>query len=326
MSERRGKPQAKDGGATVRDHGRRCARGPAAGPVMTVGSFDGVHRGHRRVFQEARTLSEQLGTTWGVVTFDPPPAVVLGKVGPRSQLTPLGEKLGALKRLGVPVIEVLTFDQALSRLSPSDFLDLILERRFKVQGVVEGENFRFGQGAQGTVAQLEAWARAHAVPVRIVPRSDGSEESVISSSRIRTLIAQGDVAGAEALLGRPYAVTGVVVPGDGRGSTIGFPTANLDLPADKLMPPFGVYAGWVELAGGDPPRPAVANWGERPTFQGQVPRFEVHILKYNGPSLVGQSLHMSLTDRLRGERKFASVEQLVQQIGRDVAAAEARLR
>lgn len=319
-------PLRKDGGRKVEHTARRRSRGTATRPVMTVGSFDGVHLGHRRVFQAAEALGEQLKTTWGVITFDPPPAVFLGKAGPQSQLTPIGEKLQLLRSLGVPLVDVLTFDQSLSLLSPSDFLDRILGEHFHVQGVVEGENFRFGRGAQGTVDELQAWARDNAVAVRIVPRSEGHEAAVISSSRIRALIARGDIVGAAALLGRPYQVSGVVVPGDGRGAAIGFPTANLTLPADKLMPPLGVYAGWVEGAKGRPALPAVANWGERPTFHGTEARFEVHVLDYHGPSLLGEPLQMSLKERLRGEQKFASVDLLVQQIRQDVQKAARSLR
>ena len=293
-------------------------------PVVTMGTFDGVHRGHQGLMARARTLAATLGTDWVVVTFDPPPSEVLrGDAAPR-QLTPLEEKLWWLERWGAPAVAVVPFTPDLAAWSGERFLDEVVQGRLHARAVVEGPNFTYGAGGRGNLDTLMRWGAAAGVLVeRARPVSvDGAEGALLSSSRIRAAVAAQDVAVVAASLGRPYSATGLVVPGDGRGRTIGVPTANLALSPKKLMPPAGVYAGWAWTA--ECRWPAVANFGWRPTFGGQAPRLEVHLLDAApGLDLYGVRLAMSLAVAVRPERRFAAVDALVAQIQQDIALVRA---
>lgn len=288
-------------------------------PVVTIGTFDGVHRGHQALLEAARAWAEQLSTPWMVVTFEPPPSVVLrGEAAPRL-LTPLDEKLWWLERWGVPQVAVIPFTPAFSQWSGDEFLDREIGGRLQARAVVEGGTFTYGAGGLGNLDTLGAWGARHGVSVRVVPSVQVAPDAPpLSSSTIRALVADGQLDLAAAALGRPYAAHAEVVPGDGRGRTIGVPTANLWLPPEKLMPPVGVYAGWA-WSGADR-WPAVANYGFRPTFGGSAPRLEVHLLDTN-QDLYGQKLGMSLGVWLRGEQRFSSVDALVAQIAEDCARA-----
>ena len=276
---------------------------PAAERSVAIGTFDGVHRGHRRVLDAAK--AEGLRST--VVTFWPHPRTVLGN---RVELlTTLARRLELLEEAGVDDVLVVTFDAEVARLEPEAFAESFL-RRIGARVITAGENFRYGRGARGSVSTLTKLG----FDVRPVALADG-----ISSSAIRDLLHAGDVRGAATLLGRPAEVEGTVVLGDGRGGTLGFPTANLDVPPDLLVPAYGIYAG-AALG-----HRAAVSIGVNPHYGGRERRVEPFLLDYEG-DLYGRRLVVELWERLRAERAFPTEEALVEQIAKDVEATRAAVR
>ncbi len=270
---------------------------------VALGTFDGVHVGHRRVLEAARTG----GSPTTVVTFWPHPRLVLGN---RVEvLCTLERRLELLAEAGMDETFVVEFTPELARLSAADFAHSIL-RRIGTRTVAMGENFRFGRGASGTPALLED-AGFDVRPVPLVER--------VSSTRIRQLLAGGEVEGAAALLGRPAEVEGIVVLGDQRGGTLGYPTANLQVPPDLLVPAFGIYAG----AACD--HRAAISIGVNPHYGGAERRIEPYLLDFDG-DLYGERLVVELWERLRDERSFADEGELVAQITADVERTRAARR
>jgi riboflavin kinase / FMN adenylyltransferase len=268
---------------------------PAGERVVAVGSFDGLHRGHRRVLETAVDTGER--TT--VVTFWPHPRLVLGN---RVELlSTLRRRLELLEAAGIPETLVLEFTAELAQLEPREFAETIL-RRIGARLIVVGEDFRFGHAASGDAAFLAELG----FDVRPVPILEG-----VSSTRIRQLVAAGDVEAAADLLGRPPELEGVVVLGDERGGTLGFPTANLDIPGELLVPEYGIYAG-AALG-----RRSSISIGVNPHYGGAERRVEAYVLDFEG-DLYGQRLVLELWRRLRDERAFDSEEELVRQIADDV--------
>jgi riboflavin kinase / FMN adenylyltransferase len=266
---------------------------------VAIGTFDGVHRGHRRVIQAAKAAN--LPTT--VLTFDPHPRVVLGNQV--ELLTTLERRLELLGELGVETL-VVPFTPELALATPEGFAESIL-RPLGTKVVVAGANFRFGRGRSGdldTLAEL-------GFDVRPVPLVEG-----ISSSRIRQLLRAGEIEAAARLLGRPPEVEGTVVSGEARGGTLGYPTANLAVPAELVIPEYGIYAGRT----GD--HRAAISIGVNPHYGGEERRVEAFLLDFDG-DLYGRRLVLELWRRLRDERAFASEQELIDQIGRDVEAARA---
>jgi riboflavin kinase / FMN adenylyltransferase len=270
---------------------------------VAVGTFDGVHRGHLRVIDAAR--GEGLRTA--VVTFDPHPRAVLG--GQVELLATLERRLELFESAGVEDVLVLPFDDELAALSAEDFATQML-RGIGAETIAAGETFRFGRGREG---DLDLLARL-GLEVRRV-----SLVEHVSSSRIRELLHAGEPERAAALLGRPPEVEGIVVRGDGRGRELGFPTANLDVPKDLLVPPDGVYAGWV----GD--HRAAVSIGTNPHFDGVERRVEAYLLDFDG-DLYGQRLVVQLWAPLREQRRFDSLDELVAAIGEDVERTRAANR
>ena len=270
--------------------------------AVAIGTFDGVHRGHRRVVEAAQAAG--LPTT--VVTFDPHPRVALGHQV--ELLTTLERRLELLRALGVDV-HIVPFTAELSLATPQEFADSVL-RPLDTRVIAAGENFRFGRGRSGDLGTLEELG----FDVRRVPLVEG-----ISSSRIRQLLRAGEIEGAAELLGRPPEVEGTVVAGDARGGTLGFPTANLAVPGDLIVPAYGIYAG---EAGG---HRAAMSIGVNPHYGGEERRVEAFLLDFEG-DLYGQRLVVELWQRLRDERAFASEHELIDQIARDVEAARAARR
>lgn len=295
---------------------------PSPGPVVTVGNFDGVHRGHRALVDRVLGWAAELGRPSLVYTFDPLPAEVLGP-GPNSerrfriQTTP--QRLEALSALGVDHIVLERFDHTFAAQDPDWFVREVLERRLGASAVVVGWDFRFGSGRRGAFEDL---ARIATMPVESFgPLKDGDE--VISSSRIRSHVVAGDVARAAALLGRPHQLVGQVVRGDARARQLGFPTANLTLETE-LVPRQGVYAVRALLPDGKCV-PGVMNVGLRPTF-GAGYAVEVHLLDVPADlDLYGEVLRVDLVDRIRDEVRFSGVEGLIAQIRADIAAARGML-
>jgi riboflavin kinase/FMN adenylyltransferase len=262
---------------------------------VAVGTFDGVHRGHLRVIDAARRAD--LRTT--VVTFDPHPRAVVG--GGVELLATLERRLELLTDAGVEDVLVLTFDESLAALPADEFAERML-RGIGAEVVAAGESFRFGRGREGDLDLLDRIG----FDVRRVPLVEN-----VSSSRVRELLSAGEVESAATLLGRPPEVEGVVVRGDGRGRQLGFPTANLDVPAGLLVPPDGVYAGWAR------DRRAAISIGTNPHFDGIERRVEAHLLDFDG-DLYGERMVAEIWDPIRGQRRFGSLAELVAAIGDDV--------
>ena len=265
---------------------------------VAVGTFDGVHLGHRRVIEGSDS----------VLTFDPHPVSVVAPQHTPRLLTTLDRKAELLAALGVEEMIVIPFDAGFAERSAQSFIDDVLVGALGASRVSVGENFRFGHRAQGTPQMLSADGRFETI-VHPLLEIDGE---IVSSSHIRGLLQAGEVRQANRLLGTPFTVSGEVVHGDERGRTLGFPTANL-IPDEALAyPGHGVYAA---LADG---RPAAVSIGVRPTFQtGRAELIEVYVLDFEG-DLYGRTMTVEFMDRLRGERRFESAEALVEQMGRDV--------
>ncbi len=286
--------------------------------VVALGNFDGVHLGHQVVVRRAVEEGRKRGLRVVAATFDPHPRAVLWPGNEPKLLTTL-EVRRELLLLGCGVDEVrgIRFDRELSKKSPREFVLEVLVGSLGAGVVVVGENFRFGHKASGDVAELgqcmrEVGGEAYAVPISHALGED------ISSTRIRELVAGGEVREAARLLGRPYLLRGEVVEGDKRGRQLGFPTANV-LPDERaLVPGRGVYAGHVWV--GSERYGACTNVGTAPTFERRDSRVEAHLLDYGG-DLYGKVVDVTFEERLRPERRFAGVEELKEQIARDVAEA-----
>ena len=271
--------------------------------AVALGTFDGVHLGHRRVIEAALAAGPQAA----VVTFDPHPRAALGN---RVELiSTLERRLELIESLGVTETLVLPFTPDLSLQTPEQFARNVLEP-MGVRVVVAGANFRFGRGRSGDLALLAELG----FDSRPVPLVEG-----VSSARIRQLAGAGEVDRAAKLLGRPVEVEGTVVAGDARGGTLGFPTANLAVPSDLLVPAFGIYAG--EALG----MRTATSIGVNPHYGGEERRVEAFLLDYEG-DLYGRRLVVELWERLREERAFDSEVDLIEQIGRDVEAARRAVR
>jgi riboflavin kinase/FMN adenylyltransferase len=273
---------------------------------VAIGTFDGVHLGHREVIGGADT----------VVTFDPHPQAVVAPGTEPKLLTTLDRKAELVASLGVEELVVIPFDGAFAGRSARDFIDHVLVERVAATHVSVGENFRFGHKAQGDVAMLAADERFQTRTVALL-EVDGE---VVSSSHIRGLVAGGAVHYADELLGAPFAVDGEVQHGDKRGRTLGFPTANLVPAPGFVVPGHGVYASRVRLPDGTLV-PAATNVGVRPQFvTGRGELIEAFLIDWTG-ELYGERIRIEFLRRLRGERRFESVEGLVEQMGRDVDEA-----
>lgn len=265
---------------------------------VAVGSFDGVHLGHREVIRGADS----------VLTFDPHPTAVVAPGHTPKLLTPLAVKAELIEELGVEELIVIPFDAEFAKRSAQEFIDDVLVGTLGARHVSIGENFRFGNRAKGDTRMLEADER---FSTRVTPLLE-VEGEIVSSSHIRGLVLAGEISVAARFLGSPFQMRGEVVSGDRRGRELGFPTANL-IPDDALVcPGHGVYAC---LADG---RPAAVNVGVRPTFvTGRGELVEAYVLDFDG-DLYGKQLRLDFIERLRGERRFASAEQLIEQMHRDV--------
>jgi riboflavin kinase/FMN adenylyltransferase len=286
------------------------------GRCLSIGNFDGVHRGHAELIRRLGVQAGQLETAGLAVTFDPHPVALLRPEYSPPLLTTTAEKVRALKAVGADAVLVLQTSAELLRLSAVDFYHQVLRAGLAVRGLVEGQNFCFGRNRQGTVTVLQELAGADGVPVDVVPpvTVDGQP---VSSSRIRDLLHQGDVVTARLLLGRPYALTGQVVVGQKRGRMLGFPTANL-ASVLTVIPAEGVYAGRAEVGGQSVP--AAIHVGTNPTFGDAERKIEVHLIGFAG-ELYGRQLSVHFLRRLRPTRRFASADGLVAQLRQDVSQA-----
>ena len=293
------------------------------GAVLALGNFDGVHLGHRAVIAAAQAEAARLGAPAGVLTFEPHPRQLFRPGDPPFRLTPFRIKARLMGEMGLDVLYALPFDRVFSERSAGSFVDDVLVGGFGVRHVVAGEDFVFGHGRGGSMELLAARGAELGFGVTATGpvMQDGA---VISSSRIRRLLADGAPAAAARLLGRPWEIEGRVEHGHRRGRTIGFPTANIAL-GDCLRPAVGVYAVEARLDAPDVPTwKGVANFGRRPTVDGTSLWLEVHLFDYAG-DLYGRHLRVGLREYLRGERKFDGLAALTAQIAEDAAQARTLL-
>jgi riboflavin kinase / FMN adenylyltransferase len=300
--------------------------GTLAPNVLTLGNFDGVHRGHQLLVAEALAKGGEAGLPVVVATFDPHPARVLEPERAPQTLMTLSQKADALDALGVDALVSIGFDREMAALSAGDFARAILVGRLGARLVVVGPGFRFGHARGGDVALLRQLGEELGFGVaEVAPLVDGGR--AVSSTRVREAVALGDVGMARALLGRSFANEGVVVAGDGRGRAIGVPTANL-APENEAIPANGVYAAWCRLRSGQgtwsSSWPAAVNIGTRPTFAGKERRVEAHLLGFS-ENAYGRSMRIEYWRRLRAEKVFADAAGLVAQVGVDIQSARETL-
>jgi riboflavin kinase/FMN adenylyltransferase len=288
----------------------------ADGPVaLTIGNFDGVHRGHLAMLSRLREAAEDLRLPAAVLTFDPPPREFFARDAAPARLSTLRAKLVAFRTSGVERAHVARFDAALASLTPERFIEDVLVRRLGVRWVLVGDDFRFGKGRTGDVAVLREHAHTFSVEAMRTVAVDGERAS---STAVREALARGDLTRATALLGRPYAISGRVAHGEKRGRELGFPTANLPL---RRKPPLtGIFA--VRVHGlGDSPRNGVASLGVRPTIEPEgQPILEVFIFDFED-SIYGRRITVEFLTKLRDEEKHASLDALTDRIRADVAQA-----
>jgi len=295
--------------------GYEAAPGGWGRSVLTIGVFDGVHRGHQQIIRHTVERATELGVESLVVTFDPHPAEVVRPGSHPAILTEPHRKADLIEALGVDVLCVVPFTPAFSQLPAEDFVHDVLVEHLHASLVVVGDNFRFGHRAAGDVALLTRLGRTFGFGVEDAElvSSDGT---IFSSTYIRACVDAGDVAAAAAALGRPHRVEGVVVRGDQRGRHLGFPTANLMCTRYAAIPADGVYA--AELHVRDKTYGAAASIGTNPTFAGREHRVEAYALDFDG-DLYGERVSLDFVAHLREQRRYEGPDKLVEQIGVDVA-------
>lgn len=305
---------------------------PERGTVVTIGAYDGVHRGHAAVIARVRELAEPRGLATAVVTFDRHPASVVRPESAPLLLTDLDQKLELLDATGVDYAYVIHFDEARSKEAAEDFVRDDLMGGLNAKAIVVGEDFHFGHQRRGNVellATMGAELGFDIVPLELVgtdgrPAADAADR--VSSTAIRKLLRDGDLARANELLGRPHEVRGTVGHGDKRARDLGFPTANVNVPDEICLPRDGIFAGWYLRPDGRP-RPAAISLGRRPTFYDAQPYslLEAHLLDHDA-NLYGEAARVQFVTMLREELKFDSVEALIEQMGRDCRRAHEVLR
>ena len=288
--------------------------------VVTIGAYDGVHRGHQAVIEQVRQQAQIFDARSVVVTFDRHPASIVRPESAPLLLTDLDQKLELLANTGIDATCIVKFDEASSREEPSDFVKRVLVAGLSAKRIIIGEDFHFGHKRGGNVAMLRELGPKFdfdVSPIELISRGDGVDEPV-SSTAIRRALAGGQVELATQLLGHNFEVRGVVVQGDQRGRTIGFPTANVEVPKVICTPADGVYAGVLTRANGDAHVCAI-NLGRRPTFYEHADHsmLEAHVLDFSG-DLYGEKVKVLFTHFLRGERKFENIDALKMQLKHDI--------
>jgi len=289
---------------------------PAA---ITIGVFDGVHRGHRHLIDELKARAAERGLASGIVTLHPSPVQVLRPDVRVAYLTSLEERLELLRATGVDMVAPLTFTSEVAELSAFDFVDL-LHGALDMQFMLMGPDNAFGRGREGTPARVREIAGELGFELEVLPSALDDGSGRVSATMIRAALADGDLETATSLLGRPYALRGPVVRGHERGRGLGFPTANMAVTPDRAMPAFGVYVSASYVAGRR--YMSATNIGINPTFDDARPTVETYILDFEG-DLYGRELRIELLHRLRPEAKFENLDDLKRQIAADVEAARA---
>jgi riboflavin kinase / FMN adenylyltransferase len=283
------------------------------GGAVTIGNFDGVHRGHVALLAEVRRLAQRAGGPAIALTFDPHPLQLLRPERFQPVLTTVSYRAELLQKAGVDHVILLRTTPELLQRTPQEFFKEVLRQQLEARGIVEGENFGFGRKRSGNIETLAGLCAASGLTLTVVPPLH-LDDIVVSSSRVRSALERGDVTEAARLLGRPYRLFGKVGSGQQRGRTLGFPTANLE-PVYTLVPGNGVYA--VRVFVGDQTWPGAANIGPNPTFAEAARKVEVHLIDFQG-NLYGQPLAVDFLARLRDTRPFAGVEDLKEQLRRDI--------
>ncbi|MFE4372744.1 bifunctional riboflavin kinase/FAD synthetase [Streptomyces sp. NPDC056835] len=292
--------------------------------VVTIGSYDGVHRGHQLIIGRAVERARELGVRSVVVTFDPHPSEVVRPGSHPPLLAPHHRRAELMADLGVDALLILPFTVEFSKLSPADFIVKVLVDKLHARAVIEGPNFRFGHKAAGDVAVLADLGVTYDYEVEVVDlyvtgEAGGGEP--FSSTLTRRLVAEGDVAGAAEILGRPHRVEGVVVRGAQRGRELGFPTANVETLPHTAIPADGVYAGWLTADGER--MPAAISVGTNPQFEGTERTVEAYAIDRVGLDLYGLHVTVDFLSYVRGQRKFESIEALLEAIRDDVKRSRA---
>jgi len=290
------------------------------GYAVTVGTYDGVHRGHRRVFRTLCQLAKAQKLKTLVVAFEEPPKNFFRPDAPTSLLTLPAEREELLLKAGIDRVESLRFDAGVAAMSAEDYFHDVLRGRYKARAVCEGEDFGFGHDRRGNIVMLHQLSEKYGVTLKVMPLAKQDDQK-ISSTYIRLLLADGEVEQAAKLLGYRYFLTGAVVRGQGLGARMGVPTANLRVDHRKLLPR-GVFAARVRVAGSTKVYKGAANIGVRPTIPGAEPvvHVEVHLIGFKG-DLYGKTLRMEFVRHIRSEKKFPTLLALKRQIKKDIQAA-----
>ena len=294
---------------------------PGTPHAVTIGSFDGVHCGHQYLLTRVVQTAQNLGIASLAITFDPLPAEVLRPDKAPPRLCTTQDRIDQMLACGIDRVLVLRFNLEMANKSAGEFLKEICQSA-EPNAIIIGEDFAFGHNRQGTPQFLASRAESHGFALEVVERTNPDTEIEWSSSFLRRiLVDDGDVSRAEAVLGRPFRLSGTVRDGDHRGRSLGYPTANLGLPDGLVIPADGIYAGLVDVSGLDAGqnRPALIYVGTRPTFQQTTRVIEVFLLEFD-QNLYGHGISVTFLERIRGDRKFESPEQLVDQMKRDEAA------
>ena len=292
---------------------------------IAIGNFDGLHLGHCEVIRRAGVFAHERGVPWGVLTFEPHPRTIFNKTQIPFRLSSISIKEQNIKKMGVDFLVVINFDKEFSKVTGQQFVEEILVQSFEASYVVSGNDFAFGHKRSGDINFLHTMGKLHGFGTVGIKHVLGRDNKIISSSRIRDFIEEGNIKEARKLLGRCYEIEGEVIKGDQRGRKIGFPTANIKL-VDSLNPAKGVYAVRVEIPNeiGTLWYNGIANFGIRPTFNGDTPLLEVHIFDYTG-NLYAKNLRVALIDYIRPERAFNEISDLILQIKKDCVKARSVL-
>ncbi len=286
--------------------------------VVALGNFDGVHLGHQHLIREMVKFSQQTSTIPAVLLFHPHPQKILNSKKAPKMILDLKKKIDLLELLGIKVAFIIPFNLDLAFLGPEQFIEGILINKLRALGIYVGFNYRFGRNAAGTTELLVRYGKKYNFFVAVIPPVK-VQGAPVSSTAIRTALERGDISQAKQLLGYWPLIRGIVVQGEQRGRSLGFPTSNIDLPSDLILPGSGVYAGKACLE--KKQFPAVLNIGCRPTFAGTGEQLiEAHLLGYRGFAY-GKEIEVILYERLRDEQKFNNIHDLVQQIKKDIQQA-----
>jgi riboflavin kinase/FMN adenylyltransferase len=288
--------------------------------LVTIGVFDGVHRGHQHLIKHLVSEARARGHAAVALTFFPHPDVVLRGLSGRYYLTAPEKRAALLGELGIDYVITLPFDEEFRQIRAADFVDQMIAH-LRLESLWVGSDFALGYRREGNVPFLREQGAKRGFSVKVIDLIM-EENAAISSSTIRAVLQEGDVQEAREMLGRSYSVSGEVVHGEKRGRTIGFPTANIDVWSEQVIPANGVYAGWALL--GDERHMAVTNVGLRPTFNGHTVTVEAHLLNFDR-DIYGETLTFAFETRLRSEMRFNGIQELVAQIGADVRAGRAYL-